>query len=52
MTIQITTDQLHQSIMNALTEFTGTQINIDSETARDILAEAATKQAVRDVEQQ
>lgn len=50
MTIHITPEQLHQSILNALTEFTGTHINIDSETARDILALAAAKQIILDTE--
>lgn len=50
MTIHTTSEQLQQSIMDALTEFTGTQINIDSETARDILAEAAAKQIIQDTE--
>ena len=48
MTIKTTTEILEQSILSALTAFTGTQINIDSMTAREILAEAATKQIVQD----
>jgi len=52
MTIHITPEQLHQSILNALNDFTGTQINIESETARDVLATAAAKQIIQDVEQQ
>ena len=50
MTIKITTEVLEQSILRALTAFTGTQINIDSMTAREVLAEAVTKQIIQDNE--
>ena len=50
MTIHTTPEQLHQSILNALNDFTGTQINIESETVRDILVLAAAEQIIIDTE--